>query len=82
MLWLMFDVWLRFDTPDSFAFSYDKEGDILFFIAKSQIGRVTFKKGGDKDPGILDFDERVEAVQMSDWLANKLADEHELEVEE
>jgi len=86
MLWLMFDGWLRFETEGndgkgSFAFSYNEEGDIVFFIPKSLIGKVTFKKDGDQEPDSSRFDMRIEAIEMADWLADKLADEHELEVE-
>ncbi len=77
----MFDGWLRFDTDGSFAFSSEENGEIYFFIPKTQIGKVTYKNGGDREPSSLGFDTQIEAIEMSDWLAIKLAEEHELEVE-
>jgi len=86
MLWLIFDGWLRFDTEGddgkgSFAFSSEKKGDIEFFVPKSQIGKVTFEKSGDQRPSSSRFDMKIEAIEMIDWLADKLAEEHKLKVE-
>ena len=81
MLWLLFDGWIRFAAPESFAFSHNKDGAIDLYVAKSCIGKVTYKKGGDSQPGDLGFNKEIEAIQMIEWLAIKLADERGFEFE-
>ena len=82
MLWLLFDGWYRFVAEKSFAFSFEENSEeIAFFIPKSEIGLVTRKVGGDCAARLVPRGTRIEAVQMSAWLAKQLAEEHGLEYE-